>query len=1238
METTVPTNPYVGPRTYTRADRNLFFGREREARDLLARVISERLVLFYAQSGAGKSSLLNTSLIPGLQESGFAVLPIGRVSGELPAGVADVKNIYLFNLLSRLDQGNAHPAQLAELNLTDFLTHLVSEDGEHYVYDAQAVAPSDASSAASATSSAFPYVLIIDQFEEIITTHPARWPDREEFFRQLNQAMQADPNLWVVLTLREDYVAAIEPFAGLMADRMRARFYMQRMGEQAALEAVEKPAALGQRPFAPGVAQKLVDNLRQIRVQSEQSTQLGQYIEPVQLQVVCYQLWENLGGTVGSEQSPLPTPHSPLSTLSSPITPTYITAGDLDAAGDVDSALAFFYESAIATVFKRAPDEVSERALRNWFSHKLITEAGTRGTVYRGASESAELPNAVVDLLASQFLLRTELRAGGAWVELVHDRFVEPILQSNRAWLQRQSPLLRAAQEWDHNERDPARLLSPQQVELARSEAQGIADPLVADFLAASERAAQALAEQEVARRQQAELIQAQALARESTARLEAQQQRAAEAEARRREQAESASKLRRLLIGFAAAGIAAVLLAVWALASNWQARVSANAAIAARKEADQNAIAAETAEADAVQKAAAAKTAEQDALRNEQQANAARQTAVSEKETADAARAAAEAARATAEAESTAAAGQQGLAISARQTADALRNAAVANQEQLAQALAAQLTAQAPTPTATPAPLATPTLATDAPTATSSAPLVLPSPTPTPTPDLAATATTDALQSQLAQIQATQTSVAPVVTADLNVRSGPGLENPVLTVVKQGTNLEVLGREGDWLKVRADGVEGFVLSTYVSVVGEGIAPIATLEPPDDLQIPLRSATTNTEWSVVDRWNRFGGLLLTLASDLGIEPGVLTAVLSVQTGDQGIASDGRMVIRFEVHLFYNEWGRVNEERFRQYFQFDSTRSWTGHQWRSSPNGVWQEVHGSQESEWAVFTFASTLDDTAAKRSISMGAAQLMGFRHQEVGYPTVQEMFDAFSTGERSQLIGFFDLIANNPSLLQALRTQDFNRFATVYNGPGQATYYAALMYEGYQFFLRSPAAQQAASTTQQTAPPTPAPQSPSQAAPVAQTQQAAVSLALPFAGDYPITQRFGEYPTIWSQFSCDGVPWKGNLSLNFGPPIGTPILAAADGVVAEAAYDPDGIGNFVKLQHDWGESLYAGLESFSAVVGQTVKQGDEIGRSGAIGSSATPHLALHIRINPYSRADGWCGFSDPEPHLVYPQ
>ena len=96
-------NPYVGPRTFEREQGRLYFGREREARDLLSLVISERLVLFYGQSAGGKSSLLNTRLIPGLEEKGFEVLPKGRVGGMAPPEIP-VDNIFVYNLLLSLNR------------------------------------------------------------------------------------------------------------------------------------------------------------------------------------------------------------------------------------------------------------------------------------------------------------------------------------------------------------------------------------------------------------------------------------------------------------------------------------------------------------------------------------------------------------------------------------------------------------------------------------------------------------------------------------------------------------------------------------------------------------------------------------------------------------------------------------------------------------------------------------------------------------------------------------------------------------------------------------------------------------------------------------------------------------------------------------------------------------------------------------------------------------------------------
>ena len=56
-------SPFVGPRPFEKEDSDRFFGRTRETEELLSLIIAHRAVLVYAQSGAGKSSLLRAGVI-----------------------------------------------------------------------------------------------------------------------------------------------------------------------------------------------------------------------------------------------------------------------------------------------------------------------------------------------------------------------------------------------------------------------------------------------------------------------------------------------------------------------------------------------------------------------------------------------------------------------------------------------------------------------------------------------------------------------------------------------------------------------------------------------------------------------------------------------------------------------------------------------------------------------------------------------------------------------------------------------------------------------------------------------------------------------------------------------------------------------------------------------------------------------------------------------------------------------
>ena len=73
--------PYVGPRPFRRdiQDRLRFFGRDTETDEIVSLITSHRLVLIYAQSGAGKTSVFNAQVTPALESYGFKVLPSARV-------------------------------------------------------------------------------------------------------------------------------------------------------------------------------------------------------------------------------------------------------------------------------------------------------------------------------------------------------------------------------------------------------------------------------------------------------------------------------------------------------------------------------------------------------------------------------------------------------------------------------------------------------------------------------------------------------------------------------------------------------------------------------------------------------------------------------------------------------------------------------------------------------------------------------------------------------------------------------------------------------------------------------------------------------------------------------------------------------------------------------------------------------------------------------------------------------
>lgn len=89
------------------------------------------------------------------------------------------------------------------------------------------------------------------------------------------------------------------------------------------------------------------------------------------------------------------------------------------------------------------------------------------------------------------------------------------------------------------------------------------------------------------------------------------------------------------------------------------------------------------------------------------------------------------------------------------------------------------------------------------------------------------------------------------------------------------------------------------------------------------------------------------------------------------------------------------------------------------------------------------------------------------------------------------------------------------------------------------------------------------------------------------------------------------------HAGLDFTAPIGTPIYAAADGVIKDAGFNTGGYGNRVVVNHGFGyETLYAHMVRIKARVGTRVKRGEVIGYVGSTGKSTGPHLHYEVHKN----------------------
>lgn len=394
------TNPYVGPRAFQTGER--LYGRDREARELVDLLIAERIVLMYSPSGAGKTSLIQASVIPAMKDEDFHVLPLVRPGLiESTRHGAPPGNPFVARVIRGCEEGR--PADDEPLTDTAGIALAGYFSQRAWIQGKPGLR-----------------LLVLDQFEEVLNSDEAE-ESKLEFFVQLGDALK-DGQTWALFAMREESIAALDGYRHLLPTRLSTRFRLDLLTHPKATEAIREPAETAGVTFVDDAVECLLKDLSTARERTSDGSEVTRqvaFVEPLYLQVVCQRLWDQL--PAGTAQIRLEDIHR-----------AEKGAGENGSASPVEQALKHYYDSAIISAAKET--QTPSRAIREWLERELITPQGLRRQVPLGEKETAGLPNHTVAALAKHSLVRCDFRSGATWYEVTHDRIAGVILSSNAGW------------------------------------------------------------------------------------------------------------------------------------------------------------------------------------------------------------------------------------------------------------------------------------------------------------------------------------------------------------------------------------------------------------------------------------------------------------------------------------------------------------------------------------------------------------------------------------------------------------------------------------------------------------------------------------------------------------------------------------------------------------------------------------------------------------------------------------
>ncbi|HEY6660624.1 MAG TPA: hypothetical protein VI031_05770 [Pyrinomonadaceae bacterium] len=248
-------NPFPGLRPFETDEYRLFFGREGQADELIARLQRSRFLAVVGTSGSGKSSLIRAGLMPALRGGMMAEAGSGwRIAVMRPGGDP------IGNLAAELAKEEVLPGAGAGLRAheAEALIDATLRGGSLGIVDV---------ARQGRMSPAEKLLVVVDQFEEVFRFRAAREStstadEASAFVKLLLEASrQRELPIYIVLTMRSDFLGDCAQFQGLPEAINEGQYLIPRMTRDERRFAVTGPVGVTRGKISEPLVNRLLNDV-----------------------------------------------------------------------------------------------------------------------------------------------------------------------------------------------------------------------------------------------------------------------------------------------------------------------------------------------------------------------------------------------------------------------------------------------------------------------------------------------------------------------------------------------------------------------------------------------------------------------------------------------------------------------------------------------------------------------------------------------------------------------------------------------------------------------------------------------------------------------------------------------------------------------------------------------------------------------------------------------------------------